>query len=74
MGRQRMTNGFSELKIPKWRLYLLLFMAVWAIGVAVTFAGRAHVSGHEVWHTVLYEAASAALLTLFLYFLHKDQK
>jgi hypothetical protein len=69
-----MTSGMSETKTVKWSRYLLLFISMWAIGVAATFVDKANAAGHAVWGTVLHEAALAAVFTLVFYSFHKEKK
>lgn len=69
-----MDASVSEIKVPKWRFYLLLFIALWGARAAASFMKIAYTAGYKVWAILFYHAVFAAFLSLLFYFMHKDEK
>jgi hypothetical protein len=63
-----------EIKLAKWRLYLLIFTTLWSFGIATDFVLTRHAAGGEVRATVLHNAVFAVVVTSILYFTRKDEK
>jgi hypothetical protein len=66
-----MESGPSEIRVPKWCYYLVMFLLALASTTAVSFMFVLHAAGHEVWGTVLHEATFAAFLTAFMYLVRR---
>jgi ABC-type Mn2+/Zn2+ transport system permease subunit len=63
-----------EIRLAKWRFYLLGFITLWSFGIAADFMVAQYAAGRETWTTLLHNAAFAAGVTLFSYFMHRDEK
>ena len=57
-----------EIRLARWRLYLLVFIMLWSFGIAIDFVDAA---GREARSTVLHNVVFAAGVTSILYFMRR---
>jgi hypothetical protein len=64
----------GEIKLAKWRFYLLVFITLWSFGIATDFMLARHAAGSDMWATVFHNSAFAIVVTAILYFMRTAEK